>query len=66
MVHPYSSIDMTAAWKKLHFNLSDKSNFHMTNNLLIIVYALAIHMLMSFSVSETLLFEVGEFQRTTV
>ena len=31
MVHPYSSMDMTAAWKKLHFILSDRSDFHMTD-----------------------------------
>ena len=29
IVHPYSNIDMTADWKKLHFILSVKSDFHM-------------------------------------
>ena len=37
VMHPYSSMDMTDAWKKkLGFILSDKSDFHMTNNLLIV------------------------------
>ena len=30
VVHPYSSIDTTAAWKKLRFILSVRSDFHMT------------------------------------
>ena len=50
--HPYSSID-TAAWKKL-FILSDRSDFHMTNSLLIAVHAFASRILMSFLVDETL------------
>ena len=33
VVHPYSSIDTTAAWKKLHFILSVRSDFHMINSL---------------------------------
>ena len=33
VVHLYSSIDMTAAWKKLHFILSVRSDFHMTDSL---------------------------------
>ena len=33
VVHPYSSIDTTAAWKKLRFILSVKSDFHMTDSL---------------------------------
>ena len=28
MVHPYSSMDLTAAWKKLRFILSDRCDFH--------------------------------------
>ena len=38
MVHPYSSIDMTAAWIKLCFILSVRSDFHMTDSLLIASY----------------------------
>ena len=49
-MHPYSSMDMTAAWKKLHFILSD---FHMTDNLSIANHAFPIHLLMPFSVDET-------------
>ena len=29
VVHPYSSIDTTVAWKKLHFILSVRFDFHM-------------------------------------
>ena len=46
---------MAAASKKLHFYLSDKSDFHMTDNLSIAVNAFVSRMLMSFSVDETLL-----------
>ena len=35
VVHPYSNIDTTAAWKKLCFILSVRSDFHMTDSLLI-------------------------------
>ena len=38
MVHPYSSIDTTAAWKKLRFILSVGSDFHMTDSLSIAVH----------------------------
>ena len=54
-VHPYSSVDMTAAWKKLRSILSNRSNFHMTNSLSIAVNTFASHALMSFSRDETLL-----------
>ena len=40
VVHPYSSIDTTASWKKLCFILLDRSNFHMTDRQTITVYAL--------------------------
>ena len=40
IVHPYSSINTTAAWKKLRFILSVKSDFHMTDSLSMAVYAL--------------------------
>ena len=32
VVHLYIKIDMTTAWKKLHFILLDKLDFHMINN----------------------------------
>ena len=54
VVHPYSSIDMIAAWKKLHFILLVRSDFHMTDNLLIAVDAFVSRMSMSVSVDETL------------
>ena len=54
VVHPYSSIDMTAAWKKLRFILLDRSDFHMTDSLPIAIHAFAIHVLMSFLIDETL------------
>ena len=40
VVHPYSSIDATAAWKKLRFILSVRSDFHMIDSLLIAVHGL--------------------------
>ena len=47
MVHPYSSINMTIARKKLRFILSVLSHFHLTYSLLIAVHAFAGHVLMS-------------------
>ena len=38
IVHPYSSIDTTAAWKKLRFILSVRSDFHMIESLSIAVH----------------------------
>ena len=32
VVHPYSTIDRTAAWKKLRFIFSVRSDFHMTDS----------------------------------
>ena len=55
VVHLYSSIDMTAAWKKWRFILSVRFNFHMTDSLLITDHAFASRVLMSFLVDETLL-----------
>ena len=55
VVHLYSSMDTTAALKKLRFILSDGADFHMIENLSIAVYAFARHVLMLFSVNETLL-----------
>ena len=55
VLHPYSSIDTTAAWKKLRFILLVRSDFHMIDSLSIAVHAFASHVLMSVSVDETLL-----------
>ena len=55
VVHPYSSIDTTAAWKKLRFILSLRSDFHMIESLSIAVHAFVSRVSMSFSVDETLL-----------
>ena len=55
VVHPYSSIDTTDAWKKLLFILSVRSDFHMTDSLWIAAHAFVSRMLMSVSVDETLL-----------
>ena len=55
VVHPYISINTTAAWKKLRFILSAKSDFHMTDRQLIAAHAFASRVLMPVSVDETLL-----------
>ena len=55
VVHPYSSIDTTAAWKKLRFILSVRSDFHMIDRLWIAVHAFVSRVSMSFSVDEILL-----------
>ena len=55
VMHPYSSINTTAAWKKLRFILSVRSDFHMTDSQPKAVHAFASHVLMSVSVDETLL-----------
>ena len=49
VVHPYSSTDITAAWKKLHFVLSVRSDFHTTDSLSIAVHAFASRVSMSVS-----------------
>ena len=54
-MHPYSSIDVIAAWKKLHFILSVRSDFHIIDSLLIAVYAFINLVSMSFSVDAPLL-----------
>ena len=54
-MHPYSSINTTAAWKKLRFILSARSDFHMVESLSIAVHAFISRVSMSFSVDETLL-----------
>ena len=55
VVHPYSSIDTTAAWKKLRFILSVRSDFHMTDSLSIAIHPFVSRVWMSVSVDETLL-----------
>ena len=55
VVHPYSSIDTTVAWKRQRFSLSVRSDFHMTDSLLITFLAFVSRVSMSFSVDETLL-----------
>ena len=55
VVHLYSSINVTAAWKKLRFILSVRSDFHIIDSLLIAVYAFVNLVSMSFSVDATLL-----------
>ena len=55
VVHPYSSINTTAAWMKLRFILSVRFDFHMIDSLSISVYAFVSRVSMSFSVDETLL-----------
>ena len=55
LVHPYSSIDTTAAWKKMHFISSDRSDFYMIDSLSMARHGFASHVLMSFSVDEILL-----------
>ena len=54
-MHPYSSINTTAAWKKLRFILSVRSDFHMIESLSIAVHVFVSRVSMSFSVDETLL-----------
>ena len=55
LVHPYRRSDTTAAWEKMRFILSDKSDFHMIDNLLIAVHVFATCILIWFSVDEILL-----------
>ena len=55
VVHPYSSIDTTAAWKKLRFILSVRSDFHMTDRLSKAFSDFASRVLMSILVDKALL-----------
>ena len=55
VVLPYSSIDTTAAWKKLRFVLSVRSDCYMTDSLSIAIHVYASHVLMFVSVDEILL-----------
>ena len=54
VVHPYSSIDMTDAWKKLRFILSVRSDFYMTARLSVAVHAFVSRVLKSFAFDVTL------------
>ena len=49
-MHPYSNIDVTAAWKKLRFILSVRSDFHIIDSLLVAVHAFVNLVSLSFSV----------------
>ena len=51
-MHPYSSIDMTAAWEKVCFILSVRPDFYFTNSLSMASHVFASHVLMSVSVDE--------------
>ena len=55
VVHLYRRIDTTAAWKKFHFILSNRSDTYMIDCLSIAVCAIAGCILISLSVDETLL-----------
>ena len=55
VVHPYSSMDTSATWKKLPFILSVRSDFLMTDILSLAGHTFTSRVLMSFSVHETLL-----------
>ena len=48
MVHPYSSTDTTAVSRKPFFILSEWSDFHMIDSLLIALHAFARRILISF------------------
>ena len=54
-MHLYGSMDTNTAWKNLRFILSVRSDFHITDRLLIAVHAFASRVLMSVSIDETLL-----------
>ena len=55
VVHSYSSTDMATDWKKFCFILSERSDFHMIDNLSKAVHAFAMHNLTLISVDEILL-----------
>ena len=54
VVYLYISMDTASAWKKSHLILSDRSDFHIIDNQLIIFHVFAGHIL-SLSVNEMLL-----------
>ena len=55
VVQPYSSTDITTARKNCRFSLSVRSDFHMTDNLVVADHAFSIRVLTSLSVDEILL-----------
>ena len=55
MVHPYSIIVTTTAWKKSPLILTDWSHFHMIDSLSIAIHMFTRYILISLSVDETLL-----------
>ena len=55
VVHPYSNTDTATVWKKSYFILSERPDFHMFDNLLIVSYTFARHQLTLLSVDEILL-----------
>ena len=55
VVHPYSSIDNTTAWKKSCFILLDTSDSHIIDSLLIVVHTFDRHILTSLPEDWTLL-----------
>ena len=55
VVHPYSNIDTATTWKKSHFIISDRLDFHMIDILSIAFYALVKSISTSISVDEMLL-----------
>ena len=54
-IYTYTRIEIITAWMNLYFISSDRSDFHMINNLSIAVHVFDSRALMSFSVYETLL-----------
>ena len=54
-MHAYSSIDTTAAWKKLRLNLLIRSDCYMSDSLPIAVHVFSSHVSMSFLIDEMLL-----------
>ena len=59
VVHPYSRINITAAWYKSQFILSDWSDLHMIDSLSIAVEAFAWSILTSLTVDKTLMMMYG-------
>ena len=55
VVQPYSSTDTTTAWENFRFNLSARSDFHITDNLFKAAHVFPMHALTSLSVGEILL-----------
>ena len=54
-MYPYSISDTSTTWKKSRFVLSERSDFHLIENLSRAVHAFAIRMLTSISVDDMLL-----------